>query len=91
MEKNQRARKLHTLREHTHMVTSVAWSPDSERVVSVGADKMLVLCHVKSGTRIQRIKAHSAYVRCRIPPPLHTCTYCCVLAYKYAGIKSLAV
>lgn len=43
----QKARKKATFREHTHMVLSMAWSPDSSRLVSVGADKQMILWHVQ--------------------------------------------
>jgi WD40 repeat protein len=42
-----KARKKVTFREHTHMVLSMAWSPDSSRLVSVGADKQMILWHVQ--------------------------------------------
>jgi len=62
--KGTKARRMCSLRAHTHYVMHVAWSPDSDRVVSVGADKMLYLWHVKSGQSLQSTKAHSAYIRC---------------------------
>mmetsp|Transcript_66962 Transcript_66962/g.108585 ORF Transcript_66962/g.108585 Transcript_66962/m.108585 type:complete len:735 (+) Transcript_66962:441-2645(+) len=60
---NGKARRVCSLREHTHHALCMAWSPESDRVVSVAADRMLHMWHVKTQTCVQSAKAHSAYVR----------------------------
>lgn len=60
---NGKARRVCSLREHTHHALCMAWSPQSDRVVSVAADRMLHMWHVKTQTCVQSAKAHSAYVR----------------------------
>ena len=61
---NGKTRRMCSLREHTHHVLSVDWSPMSDRVVTVAADRMLHMWHVKTQTCVQSAKAHAAYVRC---------------------------
>jgi len=59
-----KVKRLHSLREHTHQIMSIDWSPEADRLVSVGADKTLHMWHVKTGQSVQSVKAHSGYVRC---------------------------
>mmetsp|Transcript_42446 Transcript_42446/g.99660 ORF Transcript_42446/g.99660 Transcript_42446/m.99660 type:complete len:783 (+) Transcript_42446:155-2503(+) len=61
--KNGKAIRLSSMKGHSHTVIRLAWSPDSERLVSVSADKLLHLWHVKTGESLQNTKAHSAYIR----------------------------
>jgi Ca2+-binding EF-hand superfamily protein len=61
---NGKTRRLCSLREHSHTVLCVDWSPLSDRVVTVAADRMLHMWHVKKQICVQSVKAHSAYVRC---------------------------
>ena len=63
MKRNGKARRVSSLREHTHHALSLAWSPTSDRLISVAADRMLHMWHIKTGTCVQSAKAHSAYVR----------------------------
>ena len=64
MKANGKSRRMCSMREHTHHVLCLAWSPQSDRLVSVAADRMLHMWHVKTGACVQSAKAHSAYVRC---------------------------
>ena len=63
MKANGKSRRMCSMHEHTHHVLSMAWSPLSDRLVTVAADRMLHMWHVKTGACVQSAKAHSAYVR----------------------------
>uniref|UniRef100_A0A7S1GUW7 Calmodulin n=2 Tax=Hemiselmis andersenii TaxID=464988 RepID=A0A7S1GUW7_HEMAN len=60
-----RIKRIATIRAHRHYVLAIAWSPSSEQLVSVGADKNVVQSEIKGGGRvIHEVKGHTAYVRC---------------------------
>jgi len=61
---NGKTSRMCLLREHTHAILCMDWSPLSDRIVSVGADRMLHMWHVKKEICVQSVKAHSSYVRC---------------------------
>lgn len=58
-----KSRKKASFKEHTHIVNSMAWSPDSSKFVSVGADKQMILWHVGRAEVVTKVKAHSSYIR----------------------------
>ena len=64
VKENGKTQRMCSLREHTHTVLGVDWSPLSDRVVTVAADRMLHMWHVKKEICVQSVKAHAAYVRC---------------------------
>jgi Ca2+-binding EF-hand superfamily protein len=63
VKQNGKAKRLCSLREHSHHALCIAWSPKSDRLVSVSADRMMHMWHIKTATCVQSTKAHSAYVR----------------------------
>jgi WD40 repeat protein/serine/threonine protein kinase len=52
-----------TLRGHTFWVTSVAFSPDSKRLVSGGADRTVRIWEVPTGRELLNLRGHSGWVR----------------------------
>jgi WD40 repeat protein len=55
-------KRLLTLQGHTENIYSVTITPDGQRVVSVSADKSLIVWDLCSGQKIHTLKSHTAFI-----------------------------
>jgi eukaryotic-like serine/threonine-protein kinase len=71
-------KRLLVLRGHYDIVTSVAFSPDSERVISTSFDKTIKIWDLKTGTEVRTLSGHTGPVRAAaFSPDARRLVSCC--------------